>query len=322
MFIAYASAILAAFLWGAGFIGSRYGLESLGPLWVSFGRFFIGFLVCLPVLAFGKKESWSKDKILGVTLCSIFLGGVMFLQIAGLQYTSVAKSGFITILYAIITPAFAGFFLRQKLGSYYWAMALIAFGGVCLLLDFDLNNFNGGDALTLGCAFCSALHILSVGRFAPRFESAAVFNVWQMFGVCALALPLALVFEGSKAPLIFLSELSFSDNALLGLLFMGAFSTGMGFFLQLWSQKHIRPHVASLIFLLESPMGAFLGWAMLSENIGIKEIIGCAITLFAVGAIPMEKPFQRGLSNVVRLYERRTKNKIDGRSGQSLMGDA
>ena len=43
MIIAYCCAFLAAFFWGAGFIGSRFGLEAMGPMWVCFFRFFVAF---------------------------------------------------------------------------------------------------------------------------------------------------------------------------------------------------------------------------------------------------------------------------------------
>ncbi|MCO4755723.1 MAG: DMT family transporter, partial [Bacteriovoracaceae bacterium] len=304
MIIAYICAFLAAFFWGAGFIGSRMGLESLGPLWVCFGRFLIAFAATSPVLLFSKSLRLSKDELKGFGICSICLAAMMFLQIKGLQYTTVAKSGFITILYAFITPIIASVFLKKRLTPYYWVMALCAFGGVCFLMELDFANLNNGDWLTLGCAVFAALHILSVGKYSKVFKSTGVFNVLQMLGVCIITLPLALIFEGSAPIVSFLDE-GVTSPAFLGLIFMGIFSTAVAFFLQLRSQKLIEPHIVALVFLMESPLGAALGWIMLDEAMGMQAIIGCSVTLFAVGMIALEKPFQEVFANVLESYEQR-----------------
>lgn len=323
MFLAYLGAFTASFLWGAGFIGNRYGLEAMGPFWVGFARFFIAFIVCLPFFILAKPVKWNREKLFGIFVCSVFLAGLMIFQIAGLLYTTVAKSGFITILYAFITPMLARIFFEKRLGAYYWTSAAVAFVGVCLLLGFDPANFNKGDALTLGCAFCSAFQILAVGRFAPKFENPAVFNIWQMLGVCLVALPLALVFEGiGPAKQILLMGAS-HPKALWGLAFMGVFSTGVAFFLQMASQRKIEPHAASLIFLLESPVGAFLGWAALDEILTFKQAAGCAITLAAVGMLPLKRPLQKRLQpalqiagkNIGMVYARKLKTRRKHKAG-------
>lgn len=307
--IAYTYALLAALFWGAGFIGSRFGLEALGPMWITFIRFFIAFLATVPILFFIKRPKWNKERIIGLLVCSVCLAGMMFLQVKALQYTTVAKSGFIIILYAFITPVLTWLFLGKKLGGYYWVLALCAFGGVSLLLEFNLENFNKGDALALGCAFFTALHILSVNKYARSFQNVVAFNVFQMLVVCLITLPLAVFMEGAWAPASFVLNMASHPEAFWGLLFMGVFSTAMGFFLQLRSQLSIEPHIASLVFLLESPFGAFLGWLVLNERMDGQALIGCGITLAAVSLMPMEKTFQEALENVVFSYERKFKRK-------------
>lgn len=300
MNFAYLFAFFAAFLWGAGFIGSRFGLEAMGPFWVCFFRFFIAFLVCSPFLLIAKTNKWNKEKVKGILLCSIFLGGVMFFQVAGLQYTTVAKSGFITVLYVFFTPLIAKVFMGQRLGLYFYFLASLAFLGICLLFDFRFSNFNYGDALTLGCALSSALQIIFVGKYANEFESVVTFNVYQMLGVSLFALPLALIFEGTVQISSFINTAHLNMAALWSLIFMGIFCTGLAFFMQISSQKKIRPHVASLIYLLESPLGVLMAWMMLGEGLNNKELIGCAITIVAVGLIPLEKAFQPAKNNVTK----------------------
>ncbi|MBG59938.1 MAG: hypothetical protein CMJ16_05710 [Peredibacter sp.] len=321
MIIAYCCAFLAAFFWGAGFIGSRFGLEAMGPMWVCFFRFFVAFIATSPILFLNRQVSFSSRELKAVGVCSFCLAAMMFLQIKGLQYTTVAKSGFITILYAFMTPILANAFFKKKVSLYYCMMAIIAFGGVCLLMELDFRNFNYGDALTLGCAFFSALHILSVGHFSDVFRSSGVFNVLQMLGVCALTLPLAFILEGAGPIQDFMMG-AVSDQAFWGLLFMGVFSTALAFFLQMRSQKFIEPHIVALVFLMESPLGAAMGWFVLDEGIGFKGLIGCTITLFAVAMIALEKPFQEVIANVLGKHEQRTKRQTERRSRSGLVGNA
>ena len=190
-----------------------------------------------------------------------------------------------------MTPILANAFFKKKVSLYYCMMAIIAFGGVCLLMELDFRNFNYGDALTLGCAFFSALHILSVGHFSDVFRSSGVFNVLQMLGVCALTLPLAFILEGAGPIQDFMMG-AVSDQAFWGLLFM------------------------------ESPLGAAMGWFVLDEGIGFKGLIGCTITLFAVAMIALEKPFQEVIANVLGKHEQRTKRQTERRSRSGLVGNA
>ncbi|MBC76671.1 MAG: hypothetical protein CME64_11710 [Halobacteriovoraceae bacterium] len=321
MITAYCCAFLAAFFWGAGFIGSRFGLEAMGPMWVCFFRFFIAFVATSPILVINKKFNIDKKELKAVGVCSFCLAAMIFLQIKGLQYTTVAKSGFITILYAFMTPILANAFFKKKVSIYYCVMAIIAFGGVCLLMELDFKNFNYGDALTLGCAFFSALHILSVGHYSDVFKSSGVFNVLQMLGVCVLTLPLAFILEG-VGPIENFVKGAVSDQAFWGLIFMGVFSTAFAFFLQLRSQKFIEPHIVALVFLMESPLGATMGWFVLDESIGFKGIIGCSVTLFAVAMIALEKPFQEVIANVLGKHEQRTKRQTERRNRPGLVGNA
>jgi drug/metabolite transporter (DMT)-like permease len=302
MMTAYSYAILAAFFWGAGFIGSRYGLEALSPMWVTFFRFLVAFLIGLPVLRYVKKADFNWKVWLGAFVSAIFLASMMFLQIKGLQYTTVAKSGFITILYAFFTPIICWMLYKKKLSSMYWALLGVALVGMMLICELSFDNFNRGDMLTLVCALISSFHIISIGHFTKYTENFALFNLMQMFFVCTISLPLAYLLEGSQVVVggHFLS----STSALSGILFMGVFSTSIAFFLQGKSQQKIPPHMASLIFLLESPFAAILGYLIFNEIMSQMAIMGCLLVTFTVALLPMEDMIKKSV-RTIRLTSQR-----------------
>lgn len=281
MISSYAFAILAAFFWGAGFIGSRFGLEELTPMWVTFFRFLIAFIVGLPLLRKVLRKDLSLNMILGALISATFLYAMMFLQTEGLQHTSVAKSGFITILYAFFTPIICFVFYKQKLSYYYWCLLALAFVGMAFMCELSLDNLNRGDLLTLLCALITSFHILAISHFSKKIDNFAFFNLLQMFFVCVISLPMACYFDGVDRVL----EGSFisNTNCFLGLLFMGVFSTMLGFGLQVKSQQKIPPQMASLIFLLESPFAAVLGLLVFAESLSSMMIGGSSLVMLSVG---------------------------------------
>ena len=286
MITAYFYALVAAIFWGAGFIGSRYGLEEVGPLWLTFFRFLVASIVLLPLLKNVKKEQFNLKLVGGSFVSSIFLTSLIALQIAGLQYTTVAKSGFITILYAFFTPIICYVLFKKKISQNFWILLTLAFIGMLLITEFNMSTLNYGDFLTLLCALASALHIISISHLSKN-HATGLFNLMQLFFVAAICLPLALYFEGIPSSI---SSLSIIDNkmAIAGIMFMGVFSTSIGFFLQVKAQQKVPAHVAGLIFLLESPIAALLGYSVFDESMSMVAIFGCGIVIISVGIMPFE----------------------------------
>lgn len=302
----YLFATFTALLWGAGFIGSRYGLEQLGAMSVTFTRFGIAFIVCLPTVFWIKRTNISSATVGKVFLCALALAGIMFFQIKGLEYTTVAKSGFITILYVFFTPILSYILFKTKISNTYWCLLFVAFSGILLLLDLNLANFNRGDFYTLVCALCSAIHLIAIERFSKQINNIFLFNILQLFFVCVITLPLALIFEGGLPFVELVNNYQVNLLPIAGLLFMGVFSTAIAFLIQIKAQQTIASHKASLIFLLESPFAAILGYLSFNELISPQGFAGCATVLLAVALIP----FEQNIAELLTLHSYRVKNTL------------
>lgn len=290
----YLFALLAAIFWGAGFIGSRFGLEALSPMWVTFFRFLIALMATMPFLLSMKKTKLRMELVLGAFVCGGILTTMIFLQIKGLQLTTVAKSGFITILYAFFTPVLCKLLYGSRLSSFYWLMLSVALVGMGLICELSLGTFNQGDALTLICAFFSALHILAISHFTKEIGNMMLFNILQLFAVCLLSLPVAMYLDGTDA--INANSFFTNNSAVFGLIFMGIFSTSVAFFMQMKAQEKIPPHQASLIFLMESPCAAVLGYIAFGETLSIMSIFGMILVTLTVAVLPFEFHIQRVLN--------------------------
>jgi len=285
---------MAALFWGAGFIGSRLGLEGIDAAWVTFLRFFIAAIVCLPFcLKYSKtsdiKKVLKSEVLIKVAISSILLSLMMYLQVKSLEFTTVHKSGFIIILYAFITPVILTLYYKTKLSPTYWFLLVISLLGMSLMFNLSFSNFNYGDFLSLLCAICSAFQIISISKLAKLKINSQLLNSLQLGIISIFTLIFALISSGIEPIVEIATNYTSHFNCFAGIAFMGIFSTAIAFFLQLKSQVKLKSHIAALIFLTESPIAAILAFFILGESMSLNSIVGSLIVLVCIGIIPFER---------------------------------
>lgn len=278
--------ITATLIWGLGFVGTRWTLESYSPLWSNSLRYIFAGLICIPYIAL---KGTIKDKK-GPLICSALLFLALQLQTMGIAQTTLAKSGFLTVFYSIFTPILTLFLYGQRFKIGYWILLSVAMLGIFLLCDFEFSNFNAGDWLTLLSALFFSLHILAVDKFAKDLP-AVEFNLLQCLYMGILGFIVGLAFEGpiSLAPL---STFAF-PSPLLGFLVLSVFSSIIAFSFQVYAQQGTPPHIVSLAFLMESIFAAIFGYLFFAEKLTTMAMIGCAMVLVSVALIPKMTKFEK-----------------------------
>ena len=122
---------ITAIVWGATFIAQKTGMETIGPLGFTFGRYLIGAAVIIPFALYEARkvnllQSLKKDYRLN--LAAFGLGLMMFggigLQQTALLYTNVANAAFLTALYVPLVPLIAAFFLGRNVPTNIWPAVL------------------------------------------------------------------------------------------------------------------------------------------------------------------------------------------------------
>ena len=95
------------------------------------------------------------------------------------------------------------------------------------------------------------------------------------FLVCGLlcAVPMLLIEHPSMEQIL---------AAWMPLLYAGVFSCGVGYTLQIVGQRHIDPTIASLILSLESVISVLAGWAILKQQLSVRELFGCVLVFCAI----------------------------------------
>lgn len=274
---------LTALIWGVAFVAQSVAMDYIGPYTFNAVRSLLGGIVLVPcVFLFGgkKKAAWvsrhtmdrPKDVITGGVLCGFMLFFSTTLQQVGIQYTTVAKAGFITALYIILVPIL-GIFLKKRVSFQIWISVAVALVGLYLLCMQGSFSLRQGDLLVLLSSLCFALHILVIDHFTDRVSGVTLSCI--QFFVCAL-LSSVLMFLFEKPAL---SEIL---AAWLPIVYAGVFSSGIAYTLQIIGQKGTDPTIASLILSLESVVSVLAAWVLIGQTLTPREIAGCLLMFGAI----------------------------------------
>ena len=265
--------LITAMIWGTGFVAQRIGMDHIGPFLFTGLRFALGAMVLLPLLLLQRRgparhEPFLKRSMLLGGLCmglALTLG--INLQQVGLLFTSVTNSGFITGLYVIVVPLL-GLIIGQRTGMGTWLGAFLAVVGMALLSISDDFTVASGDWIQLAGAFVWGVHVLLVSFFVGRHD--AIRLAFLQFVTCAVAsLILAALFEETSLNSIWL--------ATPVLIYGGMFAVGVGYTLQVVSQKHAIASHAAIILSLEAVFAAIAGALFLDESLNLRGYFGCGL---------------------------------------------
>lgn len=273
---------IASLFWGFGFIGVIWAVQSISPSAIVFYRFFGAFIfTTLFIYPFLNKKhiSIKKEFELGF-LPGLALAFTLIFQTWGLKYTTATKSSFITTLYVVIVPFISAYFLKQKLPLKHWLWVSIALLGTVLIVELKNFNLNIGDSLTLVNSFAAAVHIILIDSRSKLSSNTLLLNATQSFWVALFAFPLMLV-ENQW------SLLHLNSKAWIGLLSLTFGSSLIAFTLQAKAQKTLSPSIASLMFLLESPISWGFAILLLGESLNIPQAIGALLILIACSGVAL-----------------------------------
>lgn len=269
--------IVAALLWGLGFVAQRDGMNYIGPFLYTAIRFGIGVICLLPVYFMTRKQERKikveKKKIL---FAGLIVGIFLFLGVSaqqiGLQTTTAGKASFITSLYMVLVPVF-GIVLGHKTSKIVWISILIALGGLYFMsISTDLS-IEKGDLFVIACAILWAVHFLFIAHYSSRVG--AIRLSLLQFLVCAI---LSIIVALFTEPI----NLEALSPALPSILYGGIGAVGIAYTLHVIALKDANPAYASLILSTESVFGALGGWLILHETMTSRQILGAGLILAAV----------------------------------------
>ncbi|MBQ2061667.1 MAG: DMT family transporter [Oscillospiraceae bacterium] len=278
--------LLAAFIWGTAFVAQDMCADVIEPMTFNAARSFIAVIILLVIICLFRlfrrdkaqpspeaKKYARRNMLIGGVCCGTALAVASNFQQAGITAgTDAGKAGFITALYIVLVPLL-GLFLKKRVSLPVWiavAIAVVALYLLCIKGEFKLQT---GDLLILLCAFFFAVHILIIDHFTQRVDGMKL--SCAQFLVCGiLSLIGALIFEHPDLGAIF--------SVILPILYVGVFSSGVAYTLQILAQKDSNPTVVTILLSMESVFAVISGAIILHQSMTPREYLGCILMLIAV----------------------------------------
>ena len=307
--------ILAALIWGTAFVAQDLCADVIDTFSFNAARSYIAVVVLLVILFIfdklkkdkveltpAEKKKARRDLLIGGFCCGTALAVASNFQQAGIAAgTEAGKAGFLTALYVVLVPLF-GLFFRRKVSLPVWIAVALSVASLYLLCIKGEFTLAMGDLLVLVCAVCFAIHILVIDHFTAKVDGIKlscvqffVAAVWATLAklVCTL-LGLGGIGDTSVATSIFaVPDWAGIWACILPILYVGVFSSGVAYTLQILAQKDSNPTVVTILLSLESVFAVIAGAIILQQQMTGREYLGCVLMLVAVILAQIPNPFEK-----------------------------
>ena len=274
--------LTVAAIWGSGFVVMKDTLQRLDVNSFLTWRFLIATLVMIALKPSALKKIDRPFALKG-GIAGAILGIGYILQSFGLTMTTVAKTGFITGLYAVFTPLIAAFILKKHVTRFQWFCVALALAGLALL------SFNGvglghhellGESLVLVSALVFAVHIIALSEWSSSLDTYTL-TILQMAMVTVVCF-IASMKSGFHMPP--------DAGVWRALIYTGIFASAFAFIVQTWTQSFMPATTIGIILTMEYIFAAFFGIIVLHEKVTIRLILGGSLVIAAMLAIVKAEP--------------------------------
>ena len=266
-----ASAATAVCFWSVGnVIVAGFDLPGLQ---IGFWRLLLGALVYGAFFyAGGRRITWATVRL--VALPAVALALEISLFFAALQNTSLANATTIGALQPILLMAVASHRYRERVTGWLVGIALVAIGGVALVM-FGAGDGPGGhlrgDLLAAASTFFFAAYFVFVKDVRNHLDTFTLQTTSMVVGALVL-LPLAAIGSGRLVP-------PFPSWSQWGWLTLLLAVPGTGHYLMNWAHLHVSLTLTGFLTLAIPVLSAAGGWLVLDQRLTVVQVLGMAVVL-------------------------------------------
>jgi drug/metabolite transporter (DMT)-like permease len=269
--------LLVSAAWGLAFVVMKPAIERQSVNNFLFTRFLMAVLVMIlirpQVLKF-----LTKDLLLRGLAAGFLLGGGYIFQTVGLANTGAAITGFITGLYVVLTPLFAGLIFKERVSKNTWLYVFMATVGLALL-SLKGWSIGFGELMVFFSAIAFAAHITALSKWSAGRDVYAM-TITQLT-MCAAMTGVASIFEGYSAP---------PDSGVWAVVvFTAVFATAIAFIVQTWSQAHMSATKVAVILTMEVVFAAFFAIIFAGERLTLQAALGGILVVTAMYLIVLKE---------------------------------
>lgn len=267
--------ILATVVWGGTFPVISELLSFISAAQIVGFRFLISSLILLPFLFKGGLFFRVRQGVVDGLILGFLTFSGFYLQTFGLNFTTPARSAFITQLLLIYVLIFQIFAKRKQPTIWNFISTFILLIGAVILVDpFTLKGqLNKGDIITGLSAAAFAAYIIRIDHV--KSEGRMISILFSQFVICSV-LGFALAFAQDTTPP------TFNLTSISLILYLAIPATLFATYTMLKYQPKTTPMRASILYSLEPIFATLITILFLGIWPLKHEIIGGSIVFFAV----------------------------------------
>jgi len=269
--------LLVSAAWGLAFVVMKPAIERQSVNNFLFTRFLMAVLVMILIRPQVLKLL-TKDLLLRGLAAGFLLGGGYIFQTVGLANTGAAITGFVTGLYVVLTPLFAGLIFKERVSKNTWFYVFVATVGLALL-SLKGWSIGFGELMVFFSAIAFAAHITALSKWSVGRDVYAM-TITQLT-MCAAMTGVASAFEGYSAP---------PDSGVWAVVvFTAVFATAIAFIVQTWSQAHMSATKVAVILTMEVVFAAFFAIIFAGERLTLQAALGGILVVTAMYLIVLKE---------------------------------
>lgn len=226
--------------------------------------------------------SISRDTFFRGTVLGLLLGLGYIFQTFGLTHTTVAKTGFITGMYAVFTPLIAAGILKKHISAIQWLSVFIAAVGLAFLSLNGLSLGFGETLVVISAAFYAA-HIVGLSEWSTGADTYAL-TVIQLGTVGVLTL-IASLPNGFHLPP--------DVGVWQAIIYTALFASAFAFIIQTWVQSFMSATSVGIILTMEYIFAALFGVWFGHESLTLRVVIGGLLVISAMYIIISDESRER-----------------------------
>ena len=292
--VGYLYLLITFFCWGSIYVVSKYALEVMGPVTVSFCRYGIALICLYGILKLKgchkkvQKEHWPYLMILG----GLGYFAAIILQLAGTARLSGSLSSLMNSLNPVAISVMAAIFLKERITSKNAIGIVISLAGVYVILGTgELQADLMGILFSAGSVILWSAASVSIRRISEYYDPVQT----ALYGM-AIALILnvpAAVFEN-----MFIFRSHPTEKALLACLFVAVVGTAVAHTFWNKSLQQLSASTCSMFYPLQPLVSAVLGVVLLHEIITWQFVAGAV--LICSGIVINFLPFMPNKEKIAR----------------------
>lgn len=284
---------LAAAIWGGMYVVSKYVLAFIPPFTLIWLRYVIAFAILVLIMAVNRTPL-VRRRDLGLLAWIGFIGYFVSIgaQFVGTKLSNAHMGAMITSASPAFIVIFAAWLLKEKLTARKAGAVLLATVGVVVVIGFGGaggGRLSGNLALLLAAVTWALLSVYA--KLAGERYSSLTVTTYAVFFALLFNTPVA-AWELNTAGIGPFPALPVWS----GVLYLGAVSTALAFFLWNKGMYLMDAGTGSLFFFFQPLVGSFLGWLLLKESLRWNFFAGGALILLAVGLIYL--PVKQGDTDI------------------------